>query len=62
MSDSHARAMVSKVRIINFFTSYADAEVENSTLRISENKNTNNFFIYSSRLIFQPQGRVLAYC
>ena len=30
----------------------ADAEVENTTLRISENKNTNNFFIDSSRHIF----------
>ena len=50
------------INIPSIFTSYANAEVENTTLRINEIKNKVNLFIVPSRHIFQPQGRVLAYC
>ncbi|OYP56230.1 hypothetical protein CIK99_09790, partial [Prevotella sp. P5-92] len=40
-----------------------DAEIEKNTLRMSVVINAVNLlFIISSRHIFQPRGRVLAYC
>ena len=44
-------------------TSYADAEIDMKTLRMSVVINVVNlFFIMFSRHIFQPRGLVLAFC